>query len=560
MQHSPAHKFLAHVSHHTRGSRASFPKIKAATLCIALVATASCGLAKAQTAGVYQVTPILSDAAVAGATPTIDPNFIDPWGISGGNTLWINTNVTGLSYLTSIVGALGTFKAIVPPASGTGTGQPTGTVQNPTTGFLLSNGAKASFLFSTLDGTISGWNGAQSASGNHALIAVNNNSKNAVYTDLALVTNTTGSFLLAPNFGQGANVEVYNTSFQPATLAGFFTDPNIPAGYAPYSIKVIGTQVFVCYMLRSVPPATTPYQEILGTNTGFVSVFDVNGNFVARAVTGGNLNSPWGVTIAPAGFGIYGGDLLVGNFGDGLITAYNPTTYAYLGTVADGTGKPIAYPGLWEVFVSASTAALPNSIYFDAGTGGETHGLFGVITNVTNATSPATFNISASTQVASVAVGSSTKITISVAPSNSFTGSVSLTCGNLPPGASCSFSPSPLTVSPTAPATTTLTLQTASGSAYGKSNFDGLRSHRGMGVVFALLMPFGSLLVLRRRTHHAGLRILGAVTVLLVAGGMIVGCSYTPTMVATPAGTSNVIVTATAGGITQATIVAVTVK
>src|ERR1700678_4696117 len=135
-----------------------------------------------------------------------------------------------------------------------------------------------------------------------------------------------GSYLLAPHFGQGADFEVYNTSFQRATLQGTFTDPNIPAGYAPYAIKSIGAQVFVTYMLRTTPPFAAgagTYQEILGTNTGFVSVFDDNGNFIARAVTGGNLNAPWGVTIAPASFGIYGGDLLIGNFGDGLITAYN---------------------------------------------------------------------------------------------------------------------------------------------------------------------------------------------------------------------------------------------
>src|SRR6185437_7397573 len=217
----------------------------------------------------------------------------------------------------------------------------------------------------------SGWNSATSATGNHALIAINNSTQNAIYTDLALVTNTSGSFLLAANFGQGGKIEIYNNTFQAATLAGTFTDPNVPAGYAPFSVKVLGTQVFVAYTLRNTPPfgqGVVPYLEVLGTNTGFVSVFDVNGNFVSRVVTGGNLNAPWGVAIAPAGFGIYGGDLLIGNFGDGFITAYSPTPpYNYLGIVADSTGKPFSYPGLWEIFVSTSTAANPNGIYFTAG-------------------------------------------------------------------------------------------------------------------------------------------------------------------------------------------------
>lgn len=564
MQQPTKHTYLAQASHHSlsRDGSAFSRWPWAVTLSITgllLTGAAWCGAASAQTAGSYVVTNIMSDGFVPAAVT--DPSFIDPWGVSGGKTLWINTNGSGLNYVTSIAGVIA-FKATIPPASGTGLGQPTGTVQNATTGFLLSNGSKALFLFSTLDGTISGWNGALSAGGNHSLLAVNNNSKNAVYTDLALVTNPGGTYLLAPNFGLGGNVEVYDSTFKPVTLAGSFTDPNVPAGYAPYAIKVIGTQVFVTYTLRTVPPfapGNGTYQEILGTNTGFVSVFDVNGNFIARAVTGGNLNAPWGVAIAPAGFGIYAGDLLIGNFGDGLITAYNPTTYAYLGTVADGTGKAIAYPGLWEIFGATGTGD-PTALYFTAGLAQETHGLFGVVTNVTGGSGAATFNLSASSQVATVAVGSSTTMTISVAPTNSFAGSVSLSCSNLPTGATCSFSPSSLTVSATAPATSTLTLQTANGSRpYVTAGFNRLDRHGALGIAFALMLPIGSLLARRRHRQLAGLRILGAATVLFIVSAMI-GCSYTPTMIATPAGTSNITITATSGSTTQTAIVAVTVK
>jgi uncharacterized protein (TIGR03118 family) len=526
------------------------PHITIAALLVAAIV--SCGLASAQTAGAYQVTPILTDTALPGVTTTVDAGFVNPWGISGGNTLWIDTAGTGFSYLSSVAGVLGSFKAIVPPASGTGTGLPSGTIQNTTaSGFVLSNGTKASFLFATLDGTISGWNSGTSATGNHALIQVNNSSASAVYTDMALVTNTTGSFLLVPNFGAGAKVEIYNTSFQTATLAGTFTDPNIPAGYAPYAIKVLGTQVFVTYMLRAT---SGNFQPTVGPNTGFVSVFDVNGNYVARAVTGGNLNAPWGVAIAPASFGIFGGDLLIGNFGDGLITAYNPTTYAYLGMLADSTGKPIAYPGLWEIFVSASTAALPNSIYFDAGTGGEKHGLFGVITNSTTATTSPTFNLSVSTPVTTAKVGSSTSVTLSIAPTNSFTGNVTFSCSGLPTSATCSFASPQLAVTAAAPATEVLTIQTSAGTA--SRGYERVAS----GVAFAMLLPFGSLLVLRRRNKSSGLRILGLLTVLLASAGVIAGCGSSGGMSATPAGTSNVTITATSGSITQTTTVALTVQ
>jgi hypothetical protein len=323
----------------------------------------------------------------------------------------------------------------------------------------------------------------------------------------------------------------------------------------------------VTYMLRTTPPFAAgagTYQEVLGTNTGFVSLFDVNGNFLARAVTGGNLNAPWGVTIAPANFGIYGGDLLIGNFGDGLITAYNPATFAYLGTVADGTGKPIAYPGLWEIFVSTATAALPNSIYFTAGTDGETHGLFGAITNATTSTATPTFNLSSSTQVATVAAGGSTALTVSLAPTNAFSGAVSLMCSGLPSGATCNFADNPLTVQPEAPATTMLTLQTSSGtpgsSGYIRTAQASRHAPAAVGIVSALMLPFASLLVFRRRCYFTGLRILGVIAVILSSAWLIAGCGSTAGMPATPAGTSNVTITATSGALSQSTVIAVTVQ
>jgi uncharacterized protein (TIGR03118 family) len=515
----------------------------AAVLAAAALMSGAASTCAAQTAGSFTEAGILSDGYAPAAKT--DPKFIDPWGVSGGKTPTAATTPVSIS-----------FTATIPPAAGSGTGQPTGTVQNTVTGFILSNGAKASFLFSTLDGTISGWNSATSAGGNNALIAVNNSAKNAVYTDMAILTNAGGTYLLVPNFGAGADVEVYNTSFQPATLAGTFTDPNIPAGYAPYAVKVLGTQVFVTYMLRTTPPFATgapTYQEILGTNTGFVSVFDVNGNFVARAVTGGNLNAPWGVAIAPAAFGIYGGDLLIGNFGDGLITAYNPTTYAYQGVVADGTGKPIAYPGLWDIFTN--TNGDPTAIYFTAGLAKETHGLLGVISNNTAPTTTPTFNFSASTQVANVAAGSSATVTLSVAPTNSFAGTVALSCSGLPKGAACFFSPSQLAVTPNAPSTATVIIAT-------NTTMGELRrpaTNRRMEIWSAFLLPLGSLFLFRRGRRMGSPRMLGVVVFALACAAAMSGCSTYVGPTQTPAGTSNVTITATAGTITQSAVVALTV-
>lgn len=516
----------------------------------------TCAAAGGQTTGgVYQVTNILSDGYVPAANT--DTSFVDPWGVSGGRNLWIDTAVTGFSYVVPIntpaPPALPVvFKAVVPPAPGTtGPGQPTGTIQNPTTGFILSNGAKASFLFATLDGTVSGWNSLTSAGGNNSLIAINNSARKAIYTGMALVTNANGSYLLLPNFGVGANVEIYNTTFQTATLTGTFTDPNVPAGYAPYAIHVIGTQVFVTYTQRS----TTTYQETLGSNIGFVSVFDVNGSFVSRAITGGVLNAPWGVTIAPAGFGIYAGDLLVGNFGDGLITAYNPTTYAYLGTVADSTGKAIAFPGLWEIFTNANGNS--SALYFVAGLAHETHGLFASIANSTTATSTPTFNLSSATKIATVAVGSTTTVGLSIAPVNSFSGTVSLACSGLPAGATCQFGSGFVSVSPTAPslASVTITTQAKVGSLARPMG-------RGVatGIVAALLMPFGALALGRRRRQLVGVRLALVLGLMFASIGALSGCSTALSIPATPTGTSNVTITATSLSVSQSTTVALTVQ
>jgi uncharacterized protein (TIGR03118 family) len=519
--------------------------------------------AAAQTAGIYAETSVISDGSVPAAT--VSQNFVDPWGVAGGNTLWINTNVTGLSYVTSVTGVLNTTigQAVVPPApQGSGAGQPTGIVQNTSTGFVLSNGIKASFLFATGDGTISGWNSALETTGNVALIEVNNSANNAVYNGMAMITNSSGSYLLVSNFGQGADVEVYNSSFQPATLQGSFKDPNVPTGYAPYNVVAIGTQVFVTYMLRTTPPfapGVGTYQEIFGKGTGFVSVFDDNGNFITRAVgIGNNLDAPWGVTLAPASFGIYGGDLLIGNFADGLITAYNPTTYAYLGVVADGTGKPIAFPGLWSVFTTTATGNVPNSIYFTAGLDGETHGLFGYITNMPTTTGTQTFNLSTSSAIATLGQGATTNFTFSIAPSNGFTGTINLSCSGLPLGATCSFSPAQIAVSATAPATGMLTITTSAGTAgYNVVKLAGIGGRGVLGAMAALLLTATMITTRRRRW----LRWASALGVLLLTIGLVSGCSYgsagTPS---TPEGTSNVTVTATSGSVTQTSVIALTVN
>jgi hypothetical protein len=422
---------------------------------------------------------------------------------------------------------------------------------------------------------------------------------------MALMTNSTGTFLLAANFGQGTDIEVYDSNFKPATLAGNFTDPALPANYAPFAVHTIGSQVFVTYALRAsttsspTSPSPTPgpyavssspssphaaatsYMQTVGAGNGIVDVFDLNGNFVARAISNGNLNAPWGVALAPTGFGIFGGDLLVGNFGDGIINVYNPTTFAFLGQLTDATGKALSYPSLWEIAFGESNATPagagdPDTLYIAAGLANEAHGLFAGIANTTASTAAATFGFSASTSVATVTAGSSATATISAAPTNGFNGTVALACTG-PVGVTCSFSPSQLTVSPTAPATSTVTIQTTASMAKLQRPRSGVEGTATIAAAF--LLPFGSLLVFSRK-RSAGksnpLHLLGVLVLLLVTSGLAIGCSSsmtpaasapaapttptTPTTPGTPNGVQQVTITATSGSITQSTTIALTVQ
>jgi len=519
----------------------------------------------AQTAGAYQVTNLISDGSVPAAFT--DPSFINPWGISDSGTWWISTANTGFNYVVGSTAPVGSikFKVIVPPASGTGAGLPAGSVTTAgATGMILPDGTKALFLFSTLDGTISGWNIALGTANAVTQIAINNGSAGASYPGLAILNTATASYILAPNFGTASKIEVYTNTFAPTALSGSFTDPTLPAGFAPFSVHVINNQIYVAYALKG----TAGPVNALGN--GIVSIFDTNGNFVARAATGGNLDSPWGVAIAPADFGIFGGALLIGNFGNGLINAYNPTTFAYLGQLTDGTGTPLSYPALWELLPGGTTVGGTTSVsggdlstvYFTAGLTGEAHGLFGGIANSTTATGTPTYGLSAATSALTVADGSSVQTTVSVAPTFNFTGTVSLACSGLPFGTTCSFSPAQISASGTAPGMSTLTIQTRGSSAARLES----TGHGAAGIATALLLPFASVVVFYRRRLMGRSGVLGLLVlcgITFAAAGVLMGCRGMAPMSApppiTPTGTSQVTVMATSGSVSQTATIALTV-
>jgi uncharacterized protein (TIGR03118 family) len=514
--------------------------------------------------GSYTQTNIVSDGSVP--AQKTDPTLINPWGVSIGPAIWIDTAGTGVTLVDDASGN-NVFSVTIPPAvSSEKNGSPAGTVFNTdTTAFTIPGSGSALFLFGTLDGSIAAWNTSTA----QPVTVVNNSSAKAVYTDIAVVKNNTGTFLLAANFA-GKSVDVFDSTFKSAKLAGSFTDPNLPAGYSPFGIHTIGNNVYVTYAQPNAQGL-----ENVGAGLGVVDQFDLNGNFLVQAIVGGNLNAPWGMALAPAGFGTLGGDLLVGNFGDGVINAYDPASFALKGQVMDATGAPIANPGLWEIVFGTGTTTTgtpatsgdPNTLYFAAGINNEKGGLFGSITAAA-ATGTGDFTISAPTANVSVNNGQTANVQVSLSGMNGFNGAVSLACSGLPMGASCSFSPASVTLSGTNATTVTVAIATAATTPPAPSPYSA--SLRGNGMVLAGLLPLGllGLAGFRKRltrTHVTLLLLLLSVATIGGLGGCggMKSATAGSTTPGTPAPTpvvSQVTITATSGSLTHSVAVNLTVN
>jgi uncharacterized protein (TIGR03118 family) len=324
----------------------------------------------------YKSTFLTADQS--GIAPFTDPNLINPWGISFSPTgpFWVSDNNSGKSTLYDGSGTPQSLIVTIPPASGTGTGVPTGTVYNATTGFVVKKGTKsgiASFLFDSEDGVITGW--SPSVDATNAIIAVDASPNGTVYKGMELAVNGGSTFLYTCDFFN-AQILVYDSTFKPVTPSGNFMDPNLPSGYAPHNIRNINGRLYVAYAKQNA----TKTDAVPGRGFGFVSVFDVNGNFLKRLVTMGPMNAPWGLALAPSTFGTFANQLLIGNLGDGKITAVDRNTGALKGQLKDSTGKTIALPGLWGLqFGNGGSGGSKSVLYFTSGPGGYGHGRFGSI-------------------------------------------------------------------------------------------------------------------------------------------------------------------------------------
>lgn len=375
-----------------------------ATTAVILIcgSAASSALADDTAHNSYDVTKLTSD--IPGAQHT-DAVLQNAWGVAftpGASPFWIADNATGCSTLYD---GAGVAQPVTPkplqvkiPLPGNNVpstacmpvtsnnppkptpAAPTGMVWNPTATFLVPGTTiAAAFIWATEDGTISAWAPTLQDT-SHAVEAVNN-SPNAVYKGLVFGTNIHGVFLYATDF-RGGKIDVFagngSTGFRTATsteIPGSFSDPSLPAGFAPFGIQNINGNLFVTYALQN----GARHDDVAGPGNGFVNVYDTDGNLLQRFASRRPLNSPWGVTRASFAFGRFSGDVLVGNFGDGQINAFD-SDGNFRGTLRDGRGKPIAIDGLWTLTLGGGRNSNSDTLYFTAGPNGEADGLFGTIT------------------------------------------------------------------------------------------------------------------------------------------------------------------------------------
>ena len=321
--------------------------------------------------GNYVANALVSDTAATNALHH-DVNLVNAWGLAFNpqGFSWIANAGTGTSTLYD---GNGLPQSLVVTLN---KGNPSGIVFNGTSDFSITQAGvsgAAPFIFATLQGQISAW--SPTVDGTHSLTIVDNAASGAAYTGLAIDTGTGGDMIYAADFAK-ASVDVFSGTFSPVTTAGGFVDATLPAGYAPFGIQQIGDKIYVAY---AQPDPTT--HEKVGAGLGLVDVFDKQGNLLTHLIpTGGALNAPWGIAMAPANFGKFSNMLLVGNFGDGKINVYDPTTGAMQGTVSNNDGSAIVVPGLWALqFGNGLNSQPTNTLFYTAGPASEQHGLYGRI-------------------------------------------------------------------------------------------------------------------------------------------------------------------------------------
>ena len=368
-------------------SRWRLPAVTAAAIAgLALAATAVPSAAAASTSARGQASGSRHDrddnrfaqvnlvADVPGVAKITDTHLVNAWGLSQGPTtpIWVSDNGKDVSTLYT-GGGVGQTPAVVPLVVSIPGGAPTGQAFNPTMSFVLPNGQPARFVFASEHGTVSAWNPQLTPTTSAVPV---DSVRGGVFKGLALAQPRHGGpEILVADFAHH-RIVAFDSSFKRMKLPSWaFTDRRIPRGYAPFNVAVLGSRVFVAY--AQVNPATG--DDVSGRGHGFVDVYSTGGRLLDRFARRGVLNSPWGLAVAPAGFGAFSGDVLVGNFGNGRIHAFDPRTGRLRGVLRDGYGRPIVIDGLWGLLPGNGTSAGTSDVWFSAGPQDESHGLLGVL-------------------------------------------------------------------------------------------------------------------------------------------------------------------------------------
>jgi uncharacterized protein (TIGR03118 family) len=325
----------------------------------------------------YHQTNLVSD--LPGLAQLTDPDLVNPWGLAAGPTTpaWVADNGTDKAtiYPGFVNGSPIQKAPLVVSIPG---GAPTGQVFNPTPGFVVHGGGAsgpALFLFDSEAGLVTGWNPGVPPPPPSTRARVGARVHDAIYKGLAIATTSAGTFLYGADFHHG-RIDVFDRDFDRVHLSGGFRDPELPAEFAPFNVQELGGRLYVAYAKQDAARE----DEVAGRGLGFVDVYSTSGHLLRRLVRRGQLNAPWGLVRAPAsGFGRFSGALLVGNFGDGRINAYDPTTGAFLGRLRHEDGSPIEIEGLWALRFGNGVTGNPTTLLFTAGIDDEAHGLFGAI-------------------------------------------------------------------------------------------------------------------------------------------------------------------------------------
>ena len=358
---------------------ASFPaRIGALTVALAFglgLALAVAPATRAEAGVRFQQRNLVSDGAHPAAH--VDPNLVNAWGVAFNpfGFVWVADADGHVSTLYDGDGNLQSLVVQVPsPTTATG-GSPTGIVFSGSNNFVVAQGALSGpsrFMFATEEGVIAGW--APNVDLTHAIRVIDRSATGANYKGLALSADGTGQRLYATDFYH-ARVDVFDGNFQPVTMSpNAFVDPHIPHGFAPFGIHAIGGNIYVTYAKQDASMT----DEVTGPGLGYVDVYAPDGKLIRRIASRGTLNAPWGVALAPAGFGSFGGALLIGNFGDGRINAYEPVLGFSLGPLRNKAFQPIRIEGLWGLAFGNGLSNQPvNTLFFAAGPDDEEHGLYG---------------------------------------------------------------------------------------------------------------------------------------------------------------------------------------